>query len=88
MANIRLIAEALIGLSVREVQGLAKVLKDDYGIVADTGVLSKDDAKRLFAGAKTTGNAVFEKRRASQRSKVYVPRVIGKPCKPFVVHRK
>ena len=88
MANIRLIAEALIGLSVRDVQDLAKVLKDDYGIIANTGVQNKDDAKRLFVGAKPMENQVFEKKRASKRSKFYVPRVVGKPCRPFVMRRK
>ena len=88
MANIRLIAEALIGLSVREVNGLAKVLKDDYGIIADTEVQNKDDAEKFFIEVKLAKKTAFEKERASKRSKIYVPRVVGKPCRPFVMRRK
>jgi len=32
MADIKTIAEQLVGLTVKEVQDLAKVLKDEYGI--------------------------------------------------------
>ena len=32
MADVKQIAETLVGLTVKEVQDLAKVLKDDYGI--------------------------------------------------------
>jgi large subunit ribosomal protein L7/L12 len=32
MADIKAIAEQLVGLTVKEVQDLAKVLKDEYGI--------------------------------------------------------
>ena len=32
MADVKSIAETLVGLTVKEVQELAKVLKDEYGI--------------------------------------------------------
>jgi ribosomal protein L7/L12 len=88
MANIRLIVEALIGLSVREAQGLAKVLKDEYGIVADAEAQSKDDMIKSSIEVSQAEKAVFEKEKTSKRSKIYVPRVVGKPCRPFVMRRK
>lgn len=41
MADIRSIAEALINKTAEEVQNLAKVLKDEYGITAEKKEVSE-----------------------------------------------
>lgn len=62
MADVKSIAETLVGLTVKEVQDLAKILKDDYGIepaaatvVAGGGAAGGGDA----AAAKTSFDIIL-----------------------------
>lgn len=45
MADIQSIAEELVGLSVREVQELAVVMKDEYGIEAISKVPKMEERR-------------------------------------------
>jgi hypothetical protein len=50
MAEIKAIAEALVDLTTEEVQNLAKVLKDEYGITAEEKV-AQTATGMTFSGA-------------------------------------
>ena len=50
MADIKAIAEALVGMTTEEVQNLAKVLNDEYGITAEEKV-SQTETGMTFGGA-------------------------------------
>ena len=50
MADIKAIAEALVGMTTEEVQNLAKVLKDEYGITAEEKV-AQTETGMTFGGA-------------------------------------
>lgn len=88
MANIRLIAEALIGISLKEVQELMQVLKDEYGIDAVVQSVDKADAEKMFSDMQEIRAKSEPKRGIIKNPKIFVPRVIGKPCKPYVKPRK
>lgn len=50
MADIKAIAEALVGMTTEEVQNLAKVLNDEYGITAEEKV-AQTETGMTFGGA-------------------------------------
>ena len=50
MADIKAIAEALVGLTIEEVTELAMVLKDEYGITAEEKV-AQTETGMTFGGA-------------------------------------
>ena len=50
MADIKAIAEALAGMTTKEVQNLSKVLKDEYGITAEEKV-AQIETGMTFGGA-------------------------------------
>ena len=50
MADIKAIAEALVGMTTEEVQNLAKVLKDEYGITAEEKI-ALTETGMTFGGA-------------------------------------
>ena len=50
MADIKAIAEALVGMTTEEVQNLAKVLKDEYGITAGTSGLERQGHVAMVEG--------------------------------------
>lgn len=50
MADIKVIAEQLVELTIEEVQNLAKVLKDEYGITAEEKV-AQTKTGMTFGGA-------------------------------------
>ena len=57
MADIKALAEQLVGLTVREVQELAQILKDEYGIepaAAAVAVAAGPAAAGAAAGAEQT----------------------------------
>lgn len=75
MADVKSIAETLVGLTVKEVQDLAKILKDDYGIepaaatvVAGGGAAGGGDA----AAAKTTFDVILKEAGAAKLGVVKV----------------
>lgn len=74
MADVKSIAETLVGLTVKEVQDLAKILKDDYGIepaaaaVVMTGGPGASDA----AAAKTTFDVILTEAGAAKLGVVKV----------------
>jgi len=88
MADIKLIAEALIGISLKEVQELMQVLKDEYGIDAVVQSVDKADAEKMFIDVQKIRAQSEPKREIIKNPKIFVPRVIGKPCKPYVSRRK
>lgn len=61
MADVKQIAETLVGLTVKEVQDLAKILKDEYGIepAAAAVVVSGGAGGGEAAAAKTTFDVVL-----------------------------
>jgi large subunit ribosomal protein L7/L12 len=75
MADVKSIAETLVGLTVKEVQDLAKILKDDYGIepaaatvVAGGGAAGGGEA----AAAKTTFDVILKEAGAAKLGVVKV----------------
>jgi len=75
MADVKQIAETLVGLTVKEVQDLAKILKDEYGIepaaatvVAGGGAAGGGDA----AAAKTTFDVILKEAGAAKLGLVKV----------------
>jgi large subunit ribosomal protein L7/L12 len=75
MADVKQIAETLVGLTVKEVQDLAKILKDEYGIepaaatvVAGGGAAAGGDA----AAAKTTFDVILKEAGAAKLGVVKV----------------
>ncbi len=85
MADIKLIAEALVGLTSKEVKELAERLKEEYGIES-VYVLKKPDFNPRGLYAKQV--SVQVKDIIPQKGKMFVPKKIGKPCKPYVSRRK
>ena len=60
MADVKSIAETLVSLTVKEVQDLAKVLKDEYGIEpAAVAVVAAGGGGGEVAAAKTTFDVVL-----------------------------
>jgi large subunit ribosomal protein L7/L12 len=61
MADIKAIAEQLVSLTVKEVQDLAKALKDDYGIepAAAAVVVAGGGGGGEAAAAKTTFDVIL-----------------------------
>jgi large subunit ribosomal protein L7/L12 len=61
MADVKQIAETLVGLTVKEVQDLAKVLKDEYGIepAAAAVVVSAGGGGGEAAAVKTSFDVVL-----------------------------
>jgi len=62
MADVKQIAETLVGLTVKEVQDLAKILKDEYGIepaAAAVVVAGGGAGGGEAAAAKTTFDVVL-----------------------------
>ena len=61
MADVKQIAETLVGLTVKEVQDLAKVLKDEYGIepAAAAVVVSGGGGGGEAAAVKTSFDVVL-----------------------------
>ena len=74
MADIKKIAEAIVRLSSREVNSLAQVLASEYGITASETSMVADAVKKAYRQRST--------------EKMYVPKKIGKPCKPVLMRRK
>jgi len=61
MADVKSIAETLVGLTVKEVQDLAKILKDEYGIEpAAAAVVVSGGGGGEAAAAKTTFDVVLK----------------------------
>jgi large subunit ribosomal protein L7/L12 len=61
MADVKQIAETLVGLTVKEVQDLAKVLKDEYGIEpAAATVIAAGGGGGAEAAAKTTFDVILK----------------------------
>jgi len=61
MADVKSIAETLVGLTVKEVQDLAKILKDEYGIEpAAVTVAAGGGGGGEVAAAKTTFDVVLK----------------------------
>ncbi|MGZ4046109.1 MAG: 50S ribosomal protein L7/L12 [Bacteroidia bacterium] len=60
MADVKSIAETLVGLTVKEVQDLAKILKDEYGIEpAAAAVVVSGGGGGEAAAAKTTFDVIL-----------------------------
>jgi large subunit ribosomal protein L7/L12 len=61
MADVKSIAETLVGLTVKEVQDLAKVLKDEYGIepAAAAVVVSGGGGGGEAAAVKTSFDVIL-----------------------------
>ncbi len=75
MADVKSVAETLVGLTVKEVQDLAKILKDEYGIepaaaavVVSGGGAGGGDA----AAAKTTFDVILKEAGAAKLGVVKV----------------
>lgn len=95
MANISQIAEALIGLSQKEVLELSRILAEEYSIVCkeekpEQAVAVKfpkkddflpDEALKVLRIAEKT-------RRKGNTQMWYIPKKIGKPCKAPSLRRK
>ena len=94
MANIKLIAMALVELSTKETDELSKVLEEEYGIKPAFKV-KKPSPERMFENKKALVSDVkkeellaeAEKQRAAAK-KWFVPNKIGKPCKVPPQRRK
>jgi large subunit ribosomal protein L7/L12 len=76
MADVKSLAEQLVGLSVKEVQELADVLKADYGIepaaAAAVVVSGGGDAGGAAAAEKTAFNVVLKSAGASKLNVVKI----------------
>ena len=69
MADVKALAEELVNLSVKDVQELAKVLKEEYGIepaAAAVAGLGLKEAKDLVDGAPATVKEKVSKAEAEQ----------------------
>ena len=62
MANIKTLAESLVGLTVKEVQELAEFLKSEYGIepAAAAVVVSSGDGGAAVVEEKTSFNVILK----------------------------
>lgn len=76
MADVKVLAEQLVGLTVKEVQELADVLKADYGIepAAAAVVVSAGDGGGAAAAAEKTSFDVILK--AAGASKLNVVKIV------------
>lgn len=74
MADVKSIAETLVNLTVKDVQELAKVLKDDYGIepAAAAVVVSGGGAGGDAPAAKTTFDVILQEAGAAKLGVVKV----------------
>ena len=74
MADVKSIAETLVGLTVKEVQDLAKILKDEYGIepAAAAVVVSGGAGGGEAAAAKTTFDVILKEAGAAKLGVVKV----------------
>jgi large subunit ribosomal protein L7/L12 len=61
MADLKAFAEQLVNLSVKEVNELAKILKDDYGIEPAASAAPVAAVAGAAAGGQAGGSAVAEK---------------------------
>ena len=76
MADVKALAEELVNLSVKDVQELAKVLKEEYGIepAAAAVVVAADDAGAAAAEAEQTEFDVIHK--SAGQAKLNVIKVV------------
>lgn len=75
MADVKALAEQLVGLTVKEVQELADVLKNDYGIepaAAAVVVASGDGGGAAAAEEKTSFNVILKNGGASKLNVVKI----------------
>ncbi|WP_109698344.1 MULTISPECIES: 50S ribosomal protein L7/L12 [Chitinophaga] len=74
MADVKALAEQLVGLTVKEVQELADVLKNEYGIepAAAAVVVAAGDGPAAAAEEKTAFNVVLKSAGASKLNVVKV----------------
>jgi len=76
MADVKALAEQLVGLTVKEVQELADVLKADYGIepaaAAVVAVAAGDGGGAAAAAEKTSFNVVLKNAGASKLNVVKI----------------
>lgn len=74
MADLKNFAEQLVNLTVKEVQELAAILKDDYGIepAAAAVVVSADGGGAAAAEEKTSFNVILKSGGASKLGVVKV----------------
>ncbi|NSL90348.1 50S ribosomal protein L7/L12 [Chitinophaga solisilvae] len=74
MADVKALAEQLVGLTVKEVQELADVLKNEYGIepAAAAVVVSGGGGEAAAAEEKTAFNVVLKSAGASKLNVVKV----------------
>ena len=94
MADIKLIAEALVGLTSKEIKALTERLKEEYGIEV-VYVLKKPDVnpqdlypKPVLMQIRDKQVLVQVKDIIPQKRKMFVSKKIGKSCKPYVSRRK
>ncbi|RFS21028.1 50S ribosomal protein L7/L12 [Chitinophaga silvatica] len=74
MADVKALAEQLVGLTVKEVQELADVLKNEYGIepAAAAVVVASNDGGAAAAEEKTAFNVILKSAGASKLNVVKV----------------
>lgn len=74
MADVKSVAETLVSLTVKEVQDLAKILKDEYGIepAAAAVVVSGGAGGGDAAAAKTTFDVILKEAGAAKLGVVKV----------------
>jgi len=75
MADVKALAEQLVGLTVKEVQELADVLKADYGIepaAAAVVMASNDGGGAAVAEEKTSFNVILKNGGASKLNVVKI----------------
>lgn len=74
MADVKALAEQLVGLTVKEVQELADVLKSEYGIepAAAAVVVAQDGGGAAAAEEKTAFNVILKSAGASKLNVVKI----------------
>jgi large subunit ribosomal protein L7/L12 len=74
MADVKALAEQLVGLTVKEVQELAEFLKSEYGIepAAAAVVVSNDGGSAAAAEEKTAFNVILKNAGASKLNVVKI----------------
>jgi len=93
MADIKSIAEKLVGLSSFEVLALSQILAQEYGI-RPMECLKEElpkDVSKIFEMKNVASVDLAEIEKAlkqKQKRKMYIPRTIGKPCKKKFSRRK
>jgi large subunit ribosomal protein L7/L12 len=60
MADVKSVAETLVGLTVKEVQELSKILKDEYGIEPAAAAVVVSGGGGGEAAAKTTFDVILK----------------------------